>query len=326
MSYTFSNLSLDEFAVLNNRSPEEINYPAVFSLPEWLTAWWQVFGGDYELLLAVIRKDDEEIGVAPLKVKNKKASFIGDKAVCDYLDFVVKKGNEEDFFEILLDELVKRCITNLELEALRRDSTVIKFLKDVAGKRGYKVDYRKEDVSVVLDLPGKCQDYLGLLSGKQRHEIRRKTRRLKEHGVISYRVYREKRDVIDRLPLFLRLFKESRSDKAGFMTEKMKLFFKKMTEKMASRGIMGLGFLELNREPVASVMYFDYNNTRYLYNSGYHPGYEDLSIGLLSKVFCIEDAIKQRLNVFDFLKGGEIYKYRLGGKEVSLYRCHIGIG
>ena len=94
---------------------------------------------------------------------------------------------------------------------------------------------------------------------------------------------------------------------------------------MASKGLIRLGFLELNREPVASVMYFDYNNTRYLYNSGYDPQYGDLSAGLLSKVLCIKDAIEHKLKAFDFLKGSEIYKYRLGGKEITLYKCRIDL-
>jgi len=325
MSYTFSKLNLVELASGNSDLAKTAKYPSVFSLPEWLTTWWQVFGGDFEPMLAVIGNGDEETGIAPLKVKNERASFIGDKSVCDYLDFIVKEGKEAVFFTSLLGELGKRKITNLELEALRSDSTVIRSLAGMADKRGLRIDCRKEDVSVLLDLPDVWQDYLDSLSGKQRHEIRRKTRRLEEHGSIGYLAYREAGGIMERLPLFLRMFKESRRDKASFMTDKMKLFFEKMAEKMASKGLMGLGFLELNKEPVASVMYFDYNNTRYLYNSGYDPKYGDLSVGLVSKVFCIKDAVENKMKTFDFLKGSEIYKYRLGGEEIALYKCRIDL-
>jgi CelD/BcsL family acetyltransferase involved in cellulose biosynthesis len=64
----------------------------------------------------------------------------------------------------------------------------------------------------------------------------------------------------------------------------------------------------------------------YLYNSGYNPEYESLSVGLLSKVFCIRKSIEEGKRVFEFLKGNEIYKQRLGGKEIPLYRCEIFIG
>ena len=114
MSYTFSNLSLAELAAGNSHLFETAYYPSVFSLPEWLTAWWQVFGEGSELLLAVISRDNKEIGITPLKVNNKKASFIGDSGVCDYMDFTIKKGKEAIFFESLLDELKKRSIVSLE--------------------------------------------------------------------------------------------------------------------------------------------------------------------------------------------------------------------
>ncbi len=325
MSYTFSNLGLAELIARNSLSPEVIKYPSIFSLPVWMEAWWQVFGRGSEFMLAVISHKGTEIGIAPLKIKNKKASFIGDSAVCDYLDFIIKKGEEAIFFKSLLDELKKRGIISLELEALRYDSAVIRYLKGIAEERGFSVNYQKENVSVILDLPENWQDYVDSLSSKQRHEIKRKTRRLMEHGAIEYQVYQKWQDIKEKLPLFLKMFTTSRRGKADFLTNKMELFFKKMVSEMALKGFIGLGFLKLNKEPVASVMYFDYNNTRYLYNSGYNPQYRDLSVGLLSKVFCISDAIKYQVKVFDFLGGSEVYKYRLGGREIPLYKCRIDL-
>ena len=52
--------------------------------------------------------------------------------------------------------------------------------------------------------------------------------------------------------------------------------------------------------------------------------YDSLSVGLLSKVFCIKEGIQQGKKRFEFLKGNEIYKQRLGGKEIPLplSDCH----
>ncbi len=70
-------------------------------------------------------------------------------------------------------------------------------------------------------------------------------------------------------------------------------------------------------------MCFDYNNTVFLYNNGYDPQYSFLSVGLISKALCIKASIERGRGKFDFLKGAEEYKYRLGGKEVNLYSCQI---
>ncbi len=77
--------------------------------------------------------------------------------------------------------------------------------------------------------------------------------------------------------------------------------------------------------PVATVMCFDYNNTVYLYNSGYDPPHSYLSVGLLSKVLSIKDSIERGRKRYDFLKGAEEYKYRLGGKEIPIYCCSIAL-
>jgi CelD/BcsL family acetyltransferase involved in cellulose biosynthesis len=64
----------------------------------------------------------------------------------------------------------------------------------------------------------------------------------------------------------------------------------------------------------------------FLYNSGFDPQYESLSVGLLSKVLGIQESIREGKKKFDFLKGGEVYKERLGGHEIPLHRCRIIIG
>ena len=81
--------------------------------------------------------------------------------------------------------------------------------------------------------------------------------------------------------------------------------------------------LDLNAAPVAVSMCFDYNDTLHLYNSGFDPRYRALSAGLLCKVLSLKDAIERGRQKYDFLKGAETYKYRLGGREVPLVRCRI---
>jgi len=92
---------------------------------------------------------------------------------------------------------------------------------------------------------------------------------------------------------------------------------------MAEAGLLRMCILEIDRTPAAMVMCFDYDNCVYLYNSGYNPEYRSLSAGLLSKALCIKESIQNGRERFDFLKGDETYKYRLGGTEVPLYRCQI---
>ena len=89
--------------------------------------------------------------------------------------------------------------------------------------------------------------------------------------------------------------------------------------------ILKLFLLDLDGTPAAAVMCFDYNSTVYLYNNSYDRKFHSLSVGLLSKVLSIQDSIQKGRKRYDFLKGDEIYKHRLGGKPVQLHRCQVNL-
>jgi CelD/BcsL family acetyltransferase involved in cellulose biosynthesis len=305
----------------------ESRYPSmwdcIFVLPSWLEVWWHEFGFEAELYLGAVRQGGTIIGIAPLLLRGAEASFIGSTDVCDYLDFIIVPGREVDFFNILLDDLRGRGISRLDLRPLRPNSTVLTHLIDIAQDRKYEVSCKVEDISLELDLPPTWEGYLRTLTQKQRHEVRRKLRRFWEAGDVNYRMIEDSKSASESIPIFLRLFRESRQDKAIFLTIRMESFFTSLIKSMAQAGLLRLGILELNASPVAVAICLDYNNTVFLYNNGYDPQYSLLSVGLISKVLCIKDSIERGRGKFDFLKGAEEYKHRLGGKEVNLYGCQI---
>ena len=300
-----------------------LQWGSIFVIPAWLEAWRQAFGGGADLYLGIAREGDDVTGFAPLQLRDKTASFMGSADVCDYLDFAISPGRERDFFETLLDDLWERDVQKLKLAPVRPDSTVLTHLVDIARGRGYEVRRQPEDVSLELDLPTSWEEYLTALSTKQRHEVRRKLRRLWQAGNAEYRCVTAGRELRDHVDVFLKLFALSRDDKASFMNRQMESFFRSMTRTMTEIGLLTLGILEVAGRPAAMTMGFDCNDTYYLYNSAYDPEFSQLSAGLLSKVLCLKDAIEQGRKRWDFLKGSEPYKYRLGGHEVPLYSCEI---
>ena len=328
MTPTNYSVTEETFASLSSywRSTDnQLNWGSVFVLPSWLDVWWQVFQPNAELYLRAVRQHAETIGIAPLQVKEAAASFIGSTDVCDYMDFVITPGREADFFSILLDDLQERGITRLELAHLRPDSAVLIYLVDMAQKRGCQLSCSPEETSLEMDLPPTWDEYLATLTAKQRHEVKRKLRRLSEVGEVNYYFVSDRTAVHDAMDIFLKMFTESRSDKSDFLTGPRESFFRSLADAMAGAGLLKLGVLELDSIPAAMIMCFDYNDCIYLYNSGYDPRYNSLSVGLLSKVLCIQDSIQKGRKRFDFLKGREIYKSHLGGREVSLFRCQITI-
>ena len=325
MGYTITQESFASLASYWNDSRQNLRWDTIFALPAWLQVWWQAFGSGAELYLRAVRQGEKIIGIAPLLVRNKTASIIGSTDVCDYLDFIVAPGKEENFFTTLLDDLRQQGINRLELEPLRPDAAALTNLVAIARQRKYEVLCHQEGVSVELDLPSSWDEYLAMLNKKQRHEIRRKLRRLWEGDSVDYSCLEVRQEDRDFINTFLRLFSLSREEKANFMTARMEAFFRSLVKAMAEIGLLRFGILELDALPVAMIMGFDYNNAMYLYNSAYDPDYSYLSVGLLSKVLCIKESIKRGKKKWDFLKGGEPYKYHIGGREIPLYSCQIAI-
>ena len=325
MSYVVTRESFDSLAACWANPSCSLKWNSLFILPAWLKAWWQELGAGVELHLDAIRRGEEVIGIAPLLVREGRASLIGSVDVCDYLDFVVVPGRERDFFSALLDDLKEKGINHLDLRPLRPDSTVLTHLVSIAQNRGYEVLCHPEGISFELALPSTWDEYLAILTTKQRHEVRRKLRRLSEAGKADYHFVKDSVAIQDSMDTFLKMFTESRTDKAVFLTAQMEAFFRSLADNMAEAGLLRLGILELGTLPVAMVMCFDYNDCMYLYNSAYNSQYNPLSVGLLCKVLCIKKSIQEDKKRFDFLKGDETYKRHLGGGEVSLYSCQITI-
>jgi CelD/BcsL family acetyltransferase involved in cellulose biosynthesis len=292
-------------------------------LPEWLRVWWDAFGGAADLSILSVRDQENVIGLAPLQIKGDSASFIGSTDVCDYLDFIVAPGKEGVFFNILLEHLDRHDIKHLSLGLLRPDSTVLTNLVEVAEYRKCKVSTTPRDVALDLQLPATWDDYLNMLNGKQRHEIKRKFRRLYEAADINFRLAESAKEIENELNTFFTLFRARNKEKEAFMTERMASFFQSLANAMVQAKILKFYILELDGEPAAVSMCFDFNSTIHLYNSGFDPRFHSLSVGLLCNVLSIKEAIQNGRRKYDFLKGAETYKYRLGGREIPLYNCRI---
>ena len=323
MSYSVTEETLDQLDVIWHNNQDSIRWQPLFLLPVWLRVWLQVFAPAEKATVVVVRDGDNVIGVAPLLIQNDTATIIGSPNVCDYFDFPVAPGREIDFYEAFLGYLKNRIIKALDCCVVRPDSTIATNLVPLSRQAGLRPAMETDEVTLETDLPATWDDYLNFLDGKQRHEVRRKLRRLAEAGDIGYRLVTDTSEVPAFADTFLKMFVESRSDKATFLTGQMNVFFRNLLQRKAEAGLLRAVVLELDKKPLATLTAFDYQDTIYLYNSGYDPDASSLSVGILSKAMLIKDSIERGKKKFDFLKGGEQYKYFLGGKEVALQKCRI---
>ena len=323
MSLIITVESLDWLEQYWQEHSTELVWEPLFILPPWLRVWHRHFAPTTTPAILAAKRDGNVTGIAPLLIDGDSARIIGSPNVCDYEDLVIAEGEEAEFSSTLMGCLKDRHIKLLDFGVVRPDSRIVSGLAPALRAAGAAITLEPDEVSLEKDLPGTWEDYLQSLDAKQRHEIKRKLRRLEEAGKTGYSIVTEPASVPDFMDMFVKMFVESRTDKAAFLTSQMNGYFRDLAQTMAEAGLLRSGVLDIDGRPVAAVMAFDYNGTVYLYNSGYDADQAQLSVGVISKVLLIKYSIERGRKKFDFLKGGERYKYHLGGTEVALQKCRI---
>jgi CelD/BcsL family acetyltransferase involved in cellulose biosynthesis len=308
-----------EWAALLDSTKE----PVAFLHPAWNRVWLEEFQGGREAMFLAVRDGASLLGVAPLLRTENTLSFVGHYSICDYMDFTVVPDRAGDVFDALLAALKDESWDTIELRGLRDDCLTIAELLPRAEAAGYNVEREDEAVAPHVMVPDSWEAYQAGLNKKDRHELRRKLRRLGELGELQMTAYTRVEDVEEHLPVLIRLMVESRSDKASFMSEQIGRFFHRMAPALAREGLVRLYELELNGSAIASVLCFDQAGRLFLYNSGYDPQYAQFAVGLGSKAMVLRDAIETGHHCVDFLRGHEPYKYDLGAVDRQIYKVTI---
>ena len=275
-----------------------------FVTPAWQQVWLRHFQGERRLRILTLRDGERLVAVVPLLCDDGAAEFVGHHSICDYMDAVITPGFERAALTSLLAGLAAEGTSRLELRGLREDSPTLPALLEVASAAGYTLTKEEEALSPKVELPGTWDEYLGTLSKKDRHEMRRKMRRLDSAGDIQMRMVTTADEAAPLLDTLFHLMRISNHHKEEFLDRPgMQEFFRDMTATMADAGMLRIYALTLDGVPVAMVHNLDVGGTLYMYNSGYDPAYSHYAVGLMSKALLVRDAIESGRVRVDFMRG-----------------------
>ena len=318
---------LTSFDQIRSQWQELLGHASVNNLyitPVWQELWWSAFQDGRSLAGFYLTDDGGAVtAIASLSRAEDHYSLVGNSDTFDYNDFIVAAGTEDIFYPALLDIISANGATRLDLFSISEESPTLAILPDLARARGYAVDVAGEDVAPRIMLADTWDDYLAGLSKKDRHELRRKLRRLDARGNWRWYCVSDPTEAAERMDTFVDLMRRSDPAKAEFLTPERETFFRRMVEATATEDMLRLFFMEMDDLPVAASLCFDYDGVRMLYNSGHDPEYRYFSVGLLLHSLCLRDALEKGYRYFDFLRGNEPYKYRLGGTDHHLYRISL---
>jgi CelD/BcsL family acetyltransferase involved in cellulose biosynthesis len=299
--------------------------PSLFLTWQWQTEWCRAFAADRpQQVLTATDAAGALAGVLPLYEDGPgRQRIIGGVDVSDYLDLIAVAGREEEIWRALLQHRSGQP-GEWDLHGIRAASATATVVPALAPGHGLRVTVEREDRCPVLALPKTWDEYLTRLSGKDRHELRRKMRRLeRELPGATVRAHGEPDGWDEGLTRFLTLHRLSKVGKARFMDERMERFFRSATATLAGKGWVRLWFLDFEGSAVAAFLCIEYAGGVGLYNSGFDPARAQLAPGIVLLAHVIRDAIERGIPTFDFLRGEEPYKYGFGPSPEDVLNIRI---
>ena len=274
----------------------------------WLETWWHNRGSG-DLLIA-----DTGDSLVALTYTDRLVEFAGEADLTDYHSPL--GGASATALSVVVEDLPAGIQLRLDSLPAAASRAVVQAL--VAA--GHSPTVRQHEVTAVLDLPDSFEAYLATIRKKERHELRRKRRRFdNERGSATL----ERRSGSEAVALFADLHRRSAGDKGTFMTSDMERFFLAMHQ--TAGGVIDV-LVDGSGVPASAIFSFEDDEATYLYNSAFEPDVGHLSPGNVVLSHMIESAIGRGHTVFDFLKGDETYKFRLGARPRALYEVSTTTG
>jgi len=309
--HAFESLRTEWDALLSESGEKD-----VFLSWEWLFAWWKNIGKHSEnlLWLLTIRDGEKLVGIAPLMLNIKRKAFFA-------LRRIENIGNpESDVSGIISIEPEKSAdaILNylnkyshawdlLELNELSLSSqTTHHFLAGLEKSQyGLIKDFDKH---FYIPLKGTWAEYYNSLSKNLRHNLKRRKKRAKEMGTVTYNQYSGNSLTWERFQTIIELSKKSNFPDL-YDSEYILSFHKDLIELMRSAGWAQIEILSIQGQPIAFQYGFAFDGRYEDWRGGIDKEYENLAPGKLLMMYSLETGFKIGIKENDFLRG--IYSYKM---------------
>jgi CelD/BcsL family acetyltransferase involved in cellulose biosynthesis len=304
-----------------------------FQSPDWLIPWWRHIG-EGDLLTLAAREDDALVGLLPLYVyarpEGGRVLFPLGIATTDYLDALILPGRERAVMDLAFRHLAappRGCWEEAEWPQLRPGSPLL----GAPAPPGWADRTEPAEPCPVLHLPRRLEELGETVSRKTLRDLRTHRRRAEAAGPLRWEAA-EPGNLEALFAALLRLHAArwaTREGGAGVLASPaVQAAHRAALPGLLRTGLLRLHALRLGGDVVAVLYALADPPERparrlYFYISGFDPGLERLSPGMLLVGHAIEEAIAEGFAVADFLRGQERYKYFWGAQDTPLFRRRL---
>lgn len=304
----------------------------------WLRSWWEEMGNQHgQLAIARVRDANQVVGFAPFFVehtwKGTTLRFLGSGSTCtDYLDIFCRPSDASRVAQALTHWLdsadfrrVFGSIDLIELEGHHANASGVTAWQDVLAQRGWTEEISPLESCWVVEFPSTWDEYVFRLSHRGRRRARNAIKNLKS-GAMTCHVWDQHDDVVAHWQTFVSLHQKRRYQKGEpgcFAEGPFEQFLRRAVFRLAELGQASLVELCCEEHTIAAALQMHGQNTRFLYQTGMDTDYIKLEPGHVMNAILLNQAQSQGANCFDFLRGNEPYKARLGAQAVPLVRTRL---
>ena len=302
---------------------------------EYQQTWWKTLGGgewkQADLSIVAAYQDKQLVGIAPLFFTRNQDNtpalmLIGSIEVSDYLDVIAGREILPEFIDGLFDFLASDEAPPwqiLDWCNILENSPTLPAMENAARRMDWEYGCERLQHSPHILLPGDWDEYLARLDKKQRHEIRRKLRRMNDADV-PFRVYtvQDKEALEAESNAFIELMAQDK-EKAEFLTPPMREFMRDVIRCAFDADCLQLAFIEIDGKKAAGYLNFKYLNRTWVYNSGLSYQFNEYSPGWVLLAHLLMQANEDHIDDFDFMRGNEDYKYRFGAVDRYVVRAFV---
>lgn len=308
----------------------------IFHTSRFLRRWCRHLRGRCDLRLRFVERDGELIGVVP-EVREVEAAadgrrtvahFAGGYHVTDYLGPVSRPEDRADVVDAWFAALAAEDDWDqLTAGGLAEDAGWHDLIAARAEAAGFTVTGpTREDVCPVIDVSGGWDGYLDRLTSKQRHEIRRKARRLSREASTVKLVNADPEELHGEVDRFIELAATAEGEKGRFFDDEKAAFFHSLAAEFGPDRRFRIHRLDIDGGVAAYVVSLVFGDRWGLYNSAFERSLGHLSPGMVLVGEVIRIAAEHGCCTFDLLRGDEPYKYRFGAVDRPIQRVVIARG
>ncbi len=305
----------------------------VFQSYEWYHVLQDYYIPDdtnnYKSVLAVVRCDGIICLIAPLWIilhtfnflNRRGVYFLGRDSYGDYLNFIYNEFDSDAFDFLINDVQIKYHVKYFVFEQLKEDTVLYQY---ICKSSRYRIQLDSEEPCVSLNLPNSIDAYNQMLSKNTKQNLRTAKNRLIKDGknlVFNYDntiIDRKKCLAIRESKLSVKYAKISGIRKFKYrMVNRLLFHFPSFSPLIDYLGSKVMTVEDDNENLLAFFHYaYDTNNQCVrIMSAGTDLKFARYSPGMLLMYNYIQNVIKGNyIKVIDFTRGGEKYKYSLGGE------------